>query len=30
MLTGDYSPDWHTAGMVILYADGHVKLKTKT
>lgn len=29
VLAGDYSPDWDTAGSSILYADGHVKVKTK-
>jgi len=25
-LAGDYSPDWHAKGPVMLYADGHVKV----
>ncbi len=25
-IAGDYSPDWHTKGPVILYVDGHVKV----
>ncbi len=28
-LANDYSPDWHTAGPVILYVDGHAKIKTR-
>jgi len=27
-LANDYKPDWHTAGPVILYVDGHAKVKT--
>ncbi len=26
ILAGDYSPDWHTKGPVVVYADGHVKV----
>lgn len=29
LLAGDYSPDWHTMGSVMLYADGHVKIKPR-
>jgi len=28
ILAQDYSPDWHSAGPVVLYCDGHVKVKT--
>ena len=26
ILAGDYSPDWHALGPVVLYADGHAKI----
>jgi prepilin-type N-terminal cleavage/methylation domain-containing protein/prepilin-type processing-associated H-X9-DG protein len=29
VIAGDYSPDWHTKGTNCLYADGHVKMKTR-
>jgi len=29
ILAGDYSPDWHDAGTVILWCDGHVKLNVR-
>jgi prepilin-type N-terminal cleavage/methylation domain-containing protein/prepilin-type processing-associated H-X9-DG protein len=29
VLATDYSPDWHTLGSVILYADGHAKIKPR-
>ena len=29
LLAGDYSPDWHTLGSVMLYADGHAKIKRR-
>jgi prepilin-type processing-associated H-X9-DG protein len=29
ILSGDYSPDWHSIGPNLLYADGHVKARPK-
>jgi len=29
ILCGDYSPDWHIKGTMCLYADGHVKAKSR-
>ncbi len=29
LLAGDYSPDWHTNGANMLYADGHAKIKLR-
>lgn len=29
LIMGDYSPDWHIKGPVVVYCDGHAKVKTK-
>ena len=29
IIAGDYSSDWHSIGPVLLYADGHVKIRPK-
>ena len=29
LLAGDYSPDWHTKGPNVVYADGHAKIKAR-